>query len=184
MMYNHGMAKRQFQLNDKEIEQFRQAERQTRDVHDLKRLQAVRLYGTGMSMAQIMDIYSGGESSIREWVQKYQQTGLTALRSNWSVQNASKLTEAQRADLRARLHQYRPDQLLAADVRRSEGQFWTVSDLQIGVEQWYGMAYQDAGSYRNLFHRCGFSYQRAERVYKSRPSDADIAEFEAELEKK
>jgi hypothetical protein len=44
-MYNQRMAKRQFQLNDKEIEQFRQGERQTRDVHDLKRRQAVRLYG-------------------------------------------------------------------------------------------------------------------------------------------
>jgi transposase len=65
------MAKRQFQLNEKEVEQFRQAEQQTRDVHELKRLQAVRLYGTGMSIGQIMDIYNCGASSIREWVQKY-----------------------------------------------------------------------------------------------------------------
>jgi transposase len=178
------MAKRHFQLNEQEIEQFRQAEQRTRDVHELKRLQAVRLYGTGMAIKQIMDIHNCGASSIREWVQKYQQGGLSALRSHWSTQNASKLTSEQRADLRTRLHAYRPDQLLPAEVRVSGGCFWTVSDLMIVVEQWYDVTYQDAGSYRNLFKRCGFSYHRAEQVYKSRPSEAEVAEFEAELEKK
>jgi transposase len=178
------MAKRQFQLTEQEIEQFRRVEQHTRDVHELKRLQAVRLYGTGMSIAQIRDIHNCGESSIREWVQKYQQAGLSALRSNWSTQNASKLTSEQQADLRTRLHVYRPDQLLPAEMRVSEGRFWTVSALMIVVEEWYGVTYQDAGSYRNLFKRCGFSYHRAEQVYKSRPSEAEVAEFEAELEKK
>jgi putative transposase len=178
------MAKRHFQLNEKEVEQFLQAEQQTRDVNEMKRLQAVRLYGTGMPIGQIMDIHNCGESSIREWVQKYQQTGLSGLRSNWSTQNASKLTGEQQAELRTRLHEYHPDQLMPAEVRVSAGQFWTVSDLMVVVEQWYGVTYQDAGSYRNLFKRCGFSYHRAERVYKSRPSEADLAEFEAELEKK
>jgi transposase len=178
------MAKRHFQLNEQEIEHFRQAEQQTRDVHELKRLQAVRLYGTGMTIKQIMDIHNCGASSIREWVQKYQQGGLCALRSNWSSQNASKLTREQQAGLRTRLYAYRPDQLLAAEVRVSEGRFWTVSDLMIVVEQWYDVTYQDTGSYRNLFKRCGFSYHRAEQVYKSRPSEAEVAEFEADLEKK
>ena len=178
------MAKRHFQLNEQEIEHFRQAEQQTRDVHELKRLQAVRLYGTGMTIKQIMDIHNCGASSIREWVQKYQQGGLSALRSNWSTQNANKLTREEQADLRTRLHTYRPYQLLPAEVRVSEGRFWTVSDLMIGVEQWYDVTYQDAGSYRNLFKHCGFSYHRAEQVYKSRPSEAEEAEFEAELEKK
>jgi transposase len=178
------MAKRHFQLNEQEIAQCRQAEQHTRDVHELKRLQAVRLYGTGMTIQQIMDIHNCGASSIREWVHKYQQSGLSALRSNWSTQNASKLTREQQADLRARLQAYRPDQLLPAEVRVSAGRFWTVSDLMIVVEQWYGVTYQDAGSYRNVFKRCGFSYHRAEQVYKSRPSEAEVAEFEAELEKK
>ncbi|HEX3049194.1 MAG TPA: hypothetical protein VHP83_00955 [Aggregatilineaceae bacterium] len=49
------MAKRQFQLNEQEIEQLRQAEQRTRDGHELKRLQAVRLYRTGMPITQIME---------------------------------------------------------------------------------------------------------------------------------
>jgi transposase len=147
-------------------------------------MQGVRLYGTGVAISQIMDRLGCGESSIREWVTKYQRGGLEALCSQWSTDNASKLTEAQRADLSQRLHQYRPDQAFPREVRISAGKFWTVSDLQIAVQHWYGVSYKDEGSYRNLFHRCGFSYQRTERVYKSRPSDAEIAEFEAELEKK
>ncbi len=178
------MAKRHFQLTPQEINQFRRAEQQTRDVHELRRLQAVRLYGTGMAIAQIKDIHQCGESSIREWVRKYQQQGLPGLCSHWSTQNASKLTSEQLADLRARLQQYGPDQVLPAGVRASSGPFWTVSDLKQVVERWYGVVYQDAGSYRNLLKRCGFSYRRAERVYKSRPSQAALADFEAELEKK
>jgi len=75
-------------------------------------------------------------------------------------------------------------QKIAPELRLSRGQFWTVHDLQIVVEQWYGVVYQDEGSYRQLFQRSGLSYHRAEKVYKSRPSEAEIAQFEAELEKK
>jgi transposase len=180
------MGKRQFQLSETEIGQLRQQEQQTHRAAELKRLQAVRLYGSRMAVEQIKNIIGCAESSIRAWVQAYKQAGMTALQLHYdhSAHNASKLTEAQQADLKQRLHQYRPDQVLAANLRASQRPFWTVNDLQIVVEQWYGVVYDDPGSYRHLLHRCGFSYQRAERVYKSRPSEADIAAFEAELEKK
>jgi transposase len=180
------MAKRQFQLNETEIGQLREGERHSRRTADLRRLQAVRFYGSGASMAQIMDISGCAESSIREWVQDYKRGGIMALSAQYagSAQNASKLTEAQRAEIRERLQRYRPDQLLSPQVRISTGQFWTVSDLRMMVERWYGVVYADQGSYHTLFHRCAFSYQRAERVYKSRPSETEIADFEAELEKK
>lgn len=180
------MGKRQFQLSEIEISHLRRQEQQTQRAGDLKRLQAVRLYGSGMAVEQITDIVGCGESSIRAWVQDYKREGMSAMQAHYdqSAQNASKLSTAQRADLQQRLHQYRPDQVVAANLRVSQGQFWTVSDLQVVVEQWYGVVYNDLGSYRHLLHRSGFSYQRAERVYKSRPREADIADFEAELEKK
>jgi transposase len=184
MIYNSGMANRQFQLSENEITQLQQRETQTRDVREMKRLQGVRLYGTGLPITQVMAVTGNGESTIREWVQKYQTGGVAALGWQGNGQNASKLTVGQRTDLVERLHHYRPDEVLSPAVRLSQGRFWTVSDLQLVVEQWYGVVYQDAGSYRHLLHRCGFSYQRAERVYKSRPSAADLADFEAKLEKK
>jgi transposase len=179
------MAKRHFQLSEREIGQLRQREQQTHKVAELKRLQAVRLYGSGMRIAPIMDMVGCAESSIRAWVQAYQGAGLAGLSAHHdrSAQNASKLSVGQRTELGDRLHQYRPHQVVAPALRISQGQFWTVRDLQIVVEQWYGVVYADQGSYRHLFDQCGFSYQRAERVYRSRPSEAEIADFEAELEK-
>ena len=173
------MTKRRFELNETEKGQFRQAEQQTRDVHELRRLQAVRLYGSGVSMGAIVSLVGCGQSSVRQWVQGYQQRGIEGLQSHWRGGNANKLTQQQRGEIRERLHQYRP-----LDLQISQGQFWTVSDMRVAVERWYGVRYQSDDSYLHLLHSSGLSYQRAERVYRSRPSQAAIAQFEAELEKK
>lgn len=178
------MARRQFQLTDDEQQAFQAAERQTRDVYALRRLQAVRLYGTGMASHDIQRLVQCAERSIRQWAQRYQQAGLEGLQSHWQGENALKLGRAQRADLKARLHQYRPDQVLTNEIRVSRGHFWTVSDLQIVVYQWYGVTYATRDSYRTLLAECGFSYQQTETMYRSRPDEATVADFEAELEKK
>jgi hypothetical protein len=47
------MAKRQLVLTEQEIGQFRQAEDQTRDVHELKRLQGTRLYSSGDKIREV-----------------------------------------------------------------------------------------------------------------------------------
>jgi transposase len=59
-----------------------------------------------------------------------------------------------------------------------------VSDLEIVIQTWYGVSYKTIGSYRQLLHECGFSYQRTESVYRSQPNQQAIADFEAHLEKK
>jgi transposase len=178
------MAKRQFQLTDEERQALAQAERQTRDAYALRRLQAVRLYGSGAPTAEIMQLIQVSDRRVREWAQKYRQAGLDGLQSHWQGENALKLSREQRADLRQRLQQYRPDQVIAADIRISQGQFWTVSDLQIVVKAWYAVEYRTLDSYRTLLHECGLSYQRTEKVYRSRPDAQTIADFEAALEKK
>lgn len=178
------MAKRQFQLTDEEIRALGQAERQTRDAYELRRLQAVRLYGSGVPTKDIMQAVNCGERRIREWSQKYQQQGLDGLKSQWQGENALKLSREQRADLKRRVHEYRPHQVIAPDMRISQGQFWTVSDLQIVVKAWYEVEYRTLGSYRALLHECGLSYQRTEKVYRSRPDQQTVADFEAQLEKK
>ena len=178
------MAKRQFQLSEHEVEQFEQAEAKTRDVHELKRLQAVRLYGSGTERRVIESLVGCDERSIRKWAQKYQQAGLEGLQSHWQGENALKLSREQRADLKLRLHAYRPDQVIVPEVRLSRGQFWTVSDLQIVVQAWYDVVYRTTDSYRTLLHESGLSYQRTEKVYRSQPDAQTVADFEAELEKK
>ena len=180
------MAKRQFHLNESELQQLRRREQQADTPAELKRLQAVRLYGSGMAVALITDLVGCVESSVRLWVQLYHRDGLAGLTDHYdrSAGNAHKLSAEQRADLRQRLHATRPDQVLSATVRVSPGQFWTVSDLRLVVNRWYGVVYADPSSYRALLHQSGFSYQRAERVYKSRPNAVAVADFELALEKK
>ena len=178
------MAKRQFQLTDEESRAFEQAEQQTRDAYELRRLQAVRLYGSGVPTAEICRIVQCSDRRIREWTQKYQQAGLAGLKSHWQGENALKLSREQRADLKQRLQAYRPDQVIAPDVRISQGVFWTVSDLQIVVQDWYAVEYRTEDSYRTLLHESGLSYQRTEKVYRSRPDAQTVADFELELEKK
>ncbi len=178
------MAKRQFQLNAEEQQAIQAAERQTRDAYELRRLQAVRLYGRGLSSQQIRQLVGCGERSIRQWSQRYQQGGLAGLKSQWQGENALKLSREQRSQLKQRLQAYRPDQLMSSEIRLSQGQFWTVSDLQIVVEAWYGVRYTTRDSYHRLLAECGFSYQRTEKMYRSQPDAQTVADFEAELEKK
>lgn len=178
------MAKRQFTLTVEEQCSFEQAEWQTRDAYELRRLQAVRLYGSGVATAEITRLVQCSDRRIREWSQKYQEKGLAGLKSAWQGENALKLSREQRADLKVRLESYRPDQVIGEAVRISQGEFWTVSDLRMVIQQWYGVSYQAVGSYRRLLHECRFSYQQTESRYRSRPNDLMVADFEADLEKK
>ena len=178
------MAKRDFQLSQEERQAIERAERQTRDAYELRRLQAVRLYGVGVPSRDITAMVQCSERRIREWAHKYQQDGLEGLKSHWQGENALKLSRAQRSDLKQRLQQAQPEQVISAEVRISQGQFWTVSDLQIVVEQWYGVRYATRDSYQRLLAECGFSYQHTAKVYRSQPDAQTVADFEAELEKK
>lgn len=178
------MAKRKFQLNDQEVAAFRQRENEIKDRLEQRRLQAVRAYGTAVAIQDIVSVVDCYKDSIRHWARKYQAQGLAGLASKWAKENASKLSAHQRKELAQRLKNYQPDHVIANEKRSRQGQFWTVSDLQIVVEEWYEVVYRDIGSYHRLLRESGFSYQRTEQVYRSRPNQQVIADFEAELEKK
>lgn len=178
------MAKRKFQLSEQEVTVFRQRENETKDILEQRRLQAVRAYGTGVAIQDIVSVVDCYKDSIRHWARKYQAQGLAGLASKWSKENAAKLSANQRKELAQRLKSYRPDHVIANEKRSNQGQFWTVSDLQIVVEEWYEVVYRDIGSYHRLLRESGFSYQRTEQVYRSRPNQQVVADFEAELEKK
>jgi transposase len=173
------MGKRQIDLTEAEIMTFRQAEAQTRDGDELRRMQATRLYGSGVGLAEIMDIVGAGASSIRQWAMTYRAEGIGGLRSKWQGKNANKLSAEQRALVKARLHQYRP-----VDLHLSAGRYWTVNDLRVAVEQWFAVVYKDETSYQSLLHQSGLRYQRSAKINRSKPSAAEVAQFEAELEKK
>jgi transposase len=178
------MGRKRFGLDEKERRAFKQAEAQARNAKELKRLQAVRWYGEGQPVEQIQEMLSCSWRSLMEWGQRYRAGGLSGLTDRRQGGNRAKLTWEQRQAIRGKVQQYQPDQVLAAETRISRGVFWTVSDLSLAVKLWYGVTYQSPTSYLNLLHECGFSQQKVEKQYRSRPSEADIADFEAQVEKK
>jgi transposase len=178
------MSKREFELNEQALTELRLAYDNTEDPKAQRRLQAVRLYGQGRPMDDIAEIVGCDKRSVLRWCARYQAEGVTGLESKWRGGNNAKLTSEQRQEVKEKLHQYRPDQILSPEVRISQGTYWTISDLQLAVHQWYEVSWQSETSYRTLMHDCGFSLQRAEKVYRQRPDERTIADFEAELEKK
>jgi transposase len=176
------MAKRRFQLTADQIQELISAYSQSRDGLARTRLQAVRLYGTGYPVKEIMDITGCSRTSLMEWCQHYRQLGFAALYDHRLGGNHAKLKPAQMAELRVRLQQYTPHDLFGSQTATADGQFWTMEDLQQAVQRWYGVNYQSRSSYYRLFTLCGFSYQHPARVFKSR-READVLQFEERVEK-
>jgi transposase len=178
------MAKRAFKLTNEQRSELLQAYEQANKVGMQRRVQAVRMYGEGWSVDDIRDITGCSERSLRRWCAWYEQGGLARLADQRVGGNNAKLSPEQRAEVIKRVKTYRPDQLLPADVRVSQGEFWTVSDLQVGLQRWYGVTWRSATSYRNLLHESRLSVQQVETRYRSRPNELTVADFEAQLEKK
>ncbi len=176
------MAHRTFQLTDEAANALMAAYHRTKDGLQRTRVQAVRLYGLGYAVTEIQTITGCARSSLMEWCRAYLEHGLAGLDDHRRGGNSAKLSCDQVADLGRKLHQYTPRSLFGPDAATPDGQAWTVADLRHAVVHWYGVTYQSAVSYATLFDRCGFSYHRPTKVFKSRNERA-VLEFETQLEK-
>ena len=175
------MAKRQFHLNETETRELRNAYETCKNGPARTRLQAVRLYGNGYKTQEIEVITGVERRLLLRWCAKYRRHGVEALYDQRKGGNHRVLTDEQVADIRAKLQQYRPvDVLGESQVATADGLHWTVADLKPALAQWQGVTYQSDTSYRTLLKRCGFSYQRASKQFRSR-SEVRLAEFEEQL---
>ena len=176
------MAKRAFTLTDAQEARLQRAYLQTKDGPTRTRYQAVRLYGLGYPVAQIEEITSCSRTSLMDWCRLFRTRGVRGLVDGRVGGNRAKLTPDQRETVRAHLHQYTPRQLFGPTTATSDGQFWTVPDLTRAVQDWFGVTWSSPSSYLALLADCGFSYQRAQKVFTSR-SERDVLAFEEQLEK-
>jgi transposase len=176
------MAKRRFQLSAEQSQELQRAYRESKDGATRTRYQAVRLYGEGYAVGEICHITGCVRSSLMEWCDKYQVQGLSGLADHRGGRRRAKLSLVQLAEIDQKLRQYRPRDVLGSHTQTSSGQYWTVEDLARVLEQWYGMRWASRSGYHRVFAFCRFTYQRSEKVYKSR-READVAEFEAQVEK-
>jgi transposase len=176
------MAKRRFQLTEYQVRELMAAYSSCKDGPTRTRYQSVRLYGSGYPTKEVTAITGCSRITLMEWCRNYCTEGIAGLADKRVGGNAARLTQSQIQDLREKLHTYTPAQLFGEGAATADGQFWTVPDLRRAILHWYGVSYQSPSSYLRYFDLCGFSYQRPDRVYKSR-SEAKVAEFEAQLEK-
>ena len=176
------MARRRFQLTQEQVKELTSTYTCCKDGPTRTRYQAVRLYGTGYPVKEVMEITGCSRVTLMEWCRKYRTNGISTLADQRVGGNRARLSREEVEALKIRLHLYSPADLFGPTTATAEGQFWTVPDLRRAMQQWYGINYQSPSSYLRYFDLCGFSYQRPARVYKSR-KETQVADFEAELEK-
>lgn len=176
------MAKRKFILSNEERKELLQAYRRSKDAATKTRYQAVRLYEEGYPEAEIEQITGCSRTSLMEWCRSYREDHAQGLIDKRIGGNRAKLSKLEIEELQEMLHQYTPKERLGAKASSAAGQYWSVEDLAQIVRERYGVEYQSRTSYTHLLRLCGFSYQKTEKVFKSR-SAMKVAEFEEQLEK-
>jgi len=183
MSHNMVVARQRQLLNGTEVRELRVAYETCKNGPARTRLQAVRLYGSGYPTQEIETITGTERRLLLRWYAKYRRGGPAALYDQRKGGNHQALTAEQLADVRAKLHQYRPvDVLGKGQVGTADGLHWTVPDLKRALAMWQDVSYRSDTSYRTLLKRCGFSFQRTSKQYRSR-SEVRLAEFEEQLEK-
>jgi transposase len=173
------MATRQFRLSDEQAALLHSAFLQEKHGPTRTRYQAVRLYGIGYRLDEVIAITGCSRTSLFDWCRSYREEGLAGLVDKRAGGNSRKLTPAQIEELATKLHRYCPKDLFGQEA----GLYWSVEALRRAIERWYGVTFKQNASYHGLFKRCGFSYQRPAKVYKSRREE-DVLDFEQRLEKK
>jgi transposase len=177
------MRTRTFRLTQAEANELHAAYLYCSHADTKTRYQAVRLYGQGYPVVQILDICGGSHSRLLEWTRAYKERGLTALLDHRKGGNHASLTPEQSEAVQSTLHRYTPAQRLGKDACVGEGAFWTVTDLATLLKREYALVYRSKTSYYTLLNKCGLSSQRPAKQYKSH-SDLKVMAFEEELEKK
>ena len=70
------MKQRQFRLTDTQIRELEAQEGQTRDALELRRLQAVRLYGSNERIEGVQRVSGVSRRTIQRWVMHYESRGM------------------------------------------------------------------------------------------------------------
>jgi transposase len=176
------MAKRKFELTEVEWKELLKAYQASKDARTRTRYQAVRLNGEGYTEKEIERITGCSRTSLMEWCREYRADHSQGLVDHQTGGNSAKLRKLQIEELQQKLHQYTPKKMIGASASAVGGQFWTVEDLIHVVREQYGVEYKSHTSYTNLLSLCGFSYQKTEKIFKSR-NQTKVADFEERLEK-
>ena len=173
------MDKRHFNLSQAQLRELEQAEQTCTDVEERRRMQGVRLYGSGEPLETVKKVVQASERSIRRWTEGYRAAGVVGLARPKMTGNHRTLSVEQRAAVLTTLREQTP-----ASVGVSECAYWSVTAVAALVRSRFGLEYAAPSGYHALLREAGLSYQKVAKVYRHRPPQTVIADWEADAEKK
>jgi transposase len=151
-----------FQLTPKQITALKALHKAQRDKRFAYRLNAIILLGTGWSVAEVAQVLLVDETTVYNWLEKYQQGGEKELLAlHYSGKDCS-LTEQQQEELVKHL---------------DETTYLTSKEIRQYVKKTYKVDYSSSGM-KDLLHRLGFSYKKPKHV----PGKLDTEKQEAFVE--
>ena len=124
------MPRRTFKLNEEQTQALRVAYLNCRDGATRTRYQAVRLYGTGYPVTEILGICDCSRRSLLEWCRRYRAEGIAGLVDHRLGGNRARLRPLEIEEVSRLLHAYTPVQLLGVDASSGDGPYWTVDDVR------------------------------------------------------
>ncbi len=172
---------RTFKLSEKEQQALKMAEQHCQEGQTRSRYQAVRLYGSGYTVAEVQTISGCSVRRLSGWCACFRREGGVGLVDKRAGGNRAKLTADQIEAMHATMHRYTPDQKFGVG-KNGGGQFWTLAAVRRLVKDSCEVVFDSDTSYRTLMHTCDMSFQKTQGVYKNR-SAQKVAEFEEALEK-
>ena len=160
------MAERKFRLASHQVQELGDAYRECRDGPGRTRYQAVRLYGTGYPLREVLLITGCSRTSLMEWCRRFRRDGVGGLVDKRQGGNNAKLDSEQIGDLATRLCTCTPPEALSDQPDALRRRDWTVHDLRLAVKCWYGVSYRSTSSYHRLLSAIGFRYDAEIQAYR------------------
>lgn len=152
-------------LTPTQITSLRVEHRKAKDKRSADRIKAVYLWGTGYSYSEIARVLMLDESTLRRYVEQFQQDGIDGLLECHYHGGV--------ADLSAK-------QLTELEVYLSANTLPTAAAVMAHINKQYGLTYTQNGVVK-LLHRLGFSYKKP-RLIPGKVNLEKQAEFIAEYE--
>lgn len=135
---------------DYSADELRRLARISKDVRQSSRLLSIAAVVDGMSRADAARIGGMDRQTLRDWVHRFNATGLDGLLDQWSPGPASRLSPEQRNELAA-IVETGPDRAVDGVVR------WRRIDLKRVIKERFGVDY-DTRYVGKLLHKLGFSH--------------------------
>lgn len=117
------------------------------DPRELKRAIAVQMWNKGYKHQDIQDSLSVSSGFISKWTQRYKNQGITSL----------KLAH------RGSVGYLAPEQHAAVIQWLEAKEAWHLAELQIYLEDEYGVVFKSKQSYYNLLSEAGLSWKKTQK---------------------